>query len=75
MQILAADELYRFFHTEEEEVKALRGLPERIAFDVEDHVSARGRRQELKAAARIARNRMPIQSSRRTPFDLERGLA
>jgi len=26
MQILAADELYRFFHTEEEEVKALRGV-------------------------------------------------
>ena len=26
MQILAADELYRFFHTDEEEVKALRGV-------------------------------------------------
>src|SRR5204863_7773474 len=55
----------------EEEMQALCGFPEWIAFDVEDHVSTGGRRQELKAAALVARDRMPIQSSGRTPFDLE----
>ena len=58
----------------EEKVQALRRLPERIALDIEDHVPVRRPRQELESAARVALDRMPIQSPGLTPLDLQRRL-
>jgi hypothetical protein len=58
----------------EQEMEAPRRLPERIALDVEDHVSDRQPRQQGKPAARVARDGMPVEVARAPPSELERRL-